>query len=139
MAATRCIASPSLLVDHVMYPRNALMAAAVVAAVFATSPGAPLAQVPTPGFEPQLEDIETLPAGVGRDETFYGCTACHAFKLVASQGMTRQRWDETIGWMVDKHKMNEPTAADRAVILDYLEKHYPPRTPRGGWQNPFAQ
>jgi cytochrome c2 len=122
-----------------MSPRYALMAAAFVAAVFTASRSEILAQAPIPGFEPQLEDIETLPAGVGREETFYGCTACHAFKLVAAQGMTGQLWDETIQVMIDKHKMNEPTQADRAAMIAYLEKHYPPRTPRGGWQNPFAQ
>ena len=122
-----------------MYSRKALMVVALVAAVFTVSTGKIFAQAPTPGFEPQLEDIEALPGGVGREETFYGCTACHAFKLVSAQGMTRQRWDETIQLMVEKHKMNELTAADRAMILTYLEKHYPPRAPRGGWQNPFAQ
>ena len=122
-----------------MSPRYALMAAAFVAAVFTASRSEILAQAPIPGFEPQLEDIETLPAGVGREETFYGCTACHAFKLVAAQGMTGQLWDETIQVMIDKHQMNEPTQADRAAMIAYLEKHYPPRTPRGGWQNPCAQ
>lgn len=116
-----------------------LTAAALAAAVLHAAPSPVAAQAPAPGFEPKVEDIETLPAGQGRDETFYGCTACHAFKLVASQGMTRQRWDETIQLMIDRHKMNEPTAGDRALILDYLEKNYPPRAPRGGWQNPFAQ
>jgi hypothetical protein len=127
--------------------RSALTAALLAAAVFTAAPGAifaqvqgqVLAQAPAPAFEPRLEDIETLPEGPGREEAFYGCTACHAFKLVAAQGMTRQRWDETIQLMIDKHKMSEPAEADRTAMLDYLEKHYPPRAPRGGWQNPFAQ
>lgn len=116
-----------------------MAAAALGAAVFHTAPLMVAAQAPGAGFEPRVEDIETLPAGPGREETFYGCTACHAFKLVASQGMTRQRWDETIQLMIDRHNMNEPTPSDRAAMLEYLEKHYPPRTPSGGWRNPFAQ
>lgn len=97
------------------------------------------AQAPGAGFAPKVEDIDTLPGGPGRDETYFGCTACHAFKLVASQGMPRERWDETIQLMIDRHKMNEPAEGDRTLMLDYLEKNYPPRAPRGGWQNPFAQ
>lgn len=53
--------------------------------------------------------------------------------------MSRQRWDETIQLMVDKHKMNEPDEADRVLMLNYLEKNYPSRALRGGWQNPFSQ
>jgi hypothetical protein len=120
-----------------MNKRSALTAALFAAAVFMAPAGKIHAQAPV--FEPRLEDIETLPEGPGREETFYGCTACHAFKLVAAQGMTRQRWDETIQLMIDKHKMSEPAEAERTAMLDYLEKHYPPRAPRGGWQNPFAQ
>ena len=39
---------------------------------------------------------EEFPAGLGRDDTFYACTACHDFKLVTQQGMSRQRWDEIL-------------------------------------------
>lgn len=116
-----------------------LTAAAIVAAVLQAASSMVAAQAPPAGFEPRVEDIETLPAGAGREETFYSCTACHAFKLVASQGMTRPRWDETIQLMIDRHNMNEPTPSDRAAMLDYLEKHYPPRSPSGGWRTPFAQ
>ena len=34
-------------------------------------------------FTPGDESPEDFPAGAGRDETFYACTACHNFKLVA--------------------------------------------------------
>ena len=34
-------------------------------------------------FTPRDESPEEFPAGSGRDETFYACTACHNFKLVA--------------------------------------------------------
>ena len=40
-------------------------------------------------FTPRDESPEEFPAGTGRDETFYACTACHGFRLVAQQGMTR--------------------------------------------------
>ena len=41
------------------------------------------------GFTPRDESPEEFAAGAGRDETFYACTACHGFKLVAQQRMTR--------------------------------------------------
>ncbi|HVL71836.1 MAG TPA: hypothetical protein VM434_08130 [Beijerinckiaceae bacterium] len=99
--------------------------------------GAPLAQ--TPQFAPAEESPEDLPEGPGREETFYACTACHAFRLVASQGLSRQHWHDTLDLMTSRHNMPEITGAERELILDYLEKHYPPRaTGRGGWRNPFA-
>ena len=92
-------------------------------------------------FTPRDESPEDFPAGAGRDETFYACTACHGFKLVAQQGMTRAQWDDSINLMIRRHNMPPPDDKDRAVVLNYLEATYPPRAPaaRGGWQNPFAK
>ena len=69
------------------------------------------------------------------------CTACHGFKLVAQQGMTRAQWEDSINLMVRRHNMPPPDDRDREVLLGYLETAYPPRAPagRGGWQNPFAK
>lgn len=83
----------------------------------------------------QEESPEDLPPGTGRDETFYGCTACHGFALVRQQGMSRARWDETLDYMVTRHNMPELDAADRTLILDYLATAFPPR--QRGRQNPF--
>ena len=92
-------------------------------------------------FSPSDESPEDFPAGAGRDETFYACTACHGFKLVAQQGMTRAQWDDSINLMIRRHNMPPPDDKDRAVLLSYLEATYPPRAPaaRGGWVNPFAK
>jgi hypothetical protein len=92
-------------------------------------------------FAPRDESPEDFPAGEGRDETFYACTACHGFKLVAQQGMTRAQWDDSINLMIRRHNMPDLDDKDRAVLLGYLEATYPPRQPaaRGGWQNPFAK
>jgi hypothetical protein len=93
-----------------------------------------------PGFAPRDESPEQYPEGPGREDTFYTCTACHGFMLVAQQGMDRQRWDETLDVMVEKHKMPALDAKQRTVVLDYLEQTYPPRRPTGspGWKNPFT-
>lgn len=83
----------------------------------------------------QEESPEDLPEGKGREETFYGCTACHGFALVRQQGMTRERWNETIDYMMSRHNMPEPDAADRELMLDYLAAKFPPR--QRGRPNPF--
>src|SRR4051812_14769453 len=76
----------------------------------------------------------------GRDEPFYPCPACHNFKLVAAQGLTRAGWDDSINLMIRRHNMPPPEPKDREVLLNYLETAYPPRAPgRGGWQNPFSK
>ena len=91
-----------------------------------------------PAFTPREEAPEEFAAGAGRDETFYACTACHNFKLVAQQGMNRRQWEDTLTLMTQRHGMPALDAKDREVVLNYLEGAYPPRTPAGrGWQNPF--
>jgi hypothetical protein len=114
--------------------RLSLLAAFAFAGLFV---GAAQAQSPAAGFTPSDERPEDFPEGPGRDETFYACVACHNFKLIAAQGMPRGQWDETLTWMTTRHNMPEINGKDRELILNYLEKHYPPK-PRGGWKNPFA-
>lgn len=109
--------------------------AIVTAAVIGTA-----AFAQTPGFNPRDESPEEFAAGAGRDETFYACTACHNFKLVAAQGLSRERWDETIEWMTTRHNMPKLEGDERRVILDYLASAYPAAASgRGGWRNPFQQ
>jgi mono/diheme cytochrome c family protein len=90
----------------------------------------------TKTFTPRDESPEEFATGAGRDETFYTCTACHGFKLIAQQGMSRRQWDDTISLMNEKHNMPKLDAKERDIVLNYLEAAYPPRAP-GGWQNPF--
>ena len=92
-------------------------------------------------FTPRDESPEEFPAGTGRDETFYACTACHGFRLVAQQGMTRGQWEDSINLMVRRHNMPPLDDKDRDMVLNYLEAAYPRRAPtgRGGWVNPFAK
>jgi hypothetical protein len=92
-------------------------------------------------FTPRDESPEDFPAGAGRDETFYACTACHNFKLVAAQGLARAGWEDSLNLMVRRHNMPPLDEKDRAVVLGYLETAFPPRAPasRPGWQNPFSK
>ncbi len=89
----------------------------------------------------QVEDTpESLPNFPGRDEAFGYCVGCHSTTVVGRQGMSRPRWDDTLTWMTDKHAMPAPDAEMRKVLLDYLEKAFPPKaaSPAGSWVSPFA-
>lgn len=92
-------------------------------------------------FTPRDENPEDFAAGPGRDDTFYACTACHGFRIIAQQGMTRAQWEESIALMVRRHNMPPLDDKERTVVLNYLEAAYPPRAPAGGrgWQNPFSK
>jgi hypothetical protein len=87
---------------------------------------------------PPDEQPEQYPTGAHRDDTFYFCTACHSFKIVAAQGMSRERWNESFDWMVKRHNMPDVQGKDREKILDYLASAFPERREPGGWKNPFT-
>jgi len=87
---------------------------------------------------PAEEGPEQYPAHPNRDDAFYFCTACHSFKIVAAQRMSRERWDESLDWMVERHNMPKVEGEDRKKILDYLSSAFPERQEPGGWRNPFA-
>jgi hypothetical protein len=102
---------------------------------------APPATLPTgaqPGavFRPSDEKPDDFPDHPGRDDTFYACTACHGFKLVAAQGQSRRQWEAVLDFMVERHNMPPLSAKDRTAVLDYLETAFPPRS-RAGSPNPF--
>ena len=84
-------------------------------------------------------ELEALPAGPGREEVFYLCGACHSLRLVQQQGLSRERWERLLVWMVEKQGMPEPSADEHQLIIDYLAEHYGPerRAPAaeeaGGW------
>ena len=110
---------------------GALTAAAVVTLASAQSPET---------FTPRDETPEEFPAGPGRDEAFYSCVACHNFKLVAAQGMDRERWSGTIDFMTARHNMPPLEGDDRKLVLEYLATAFPPKPAAagGGWKSPFA-
>jgi hypothetical protein len=88
-------------------------------------------------FEPRIEEPEEFPDFPGREDTFYACSACHNFSLVAQQSMSRERWDGILNLMAERHGMAEVKGKDREAILDYLEKAFPQSDAPRGWQNPF--
>ena len=90
-----------------------------------------------------FEELEALPEGPGREESYYSCIACHSFQVVTRQGMSRAMWDDTITLMVERHGMPELPADERAVVVEYLSEHFPATQATGGtrrgWTNPFAK
>ena len=85
------------------------------------------------------EAPEQYPAGEHRDDTFYFCTACHGFKIVAQQGQSRARWSDTFDLMTNVHGMVEVQGEQREQMLDYLAKTFPERRAPGGWKSPFER
>jgi hypothetical protein len=95
-----------------------------------------VAQQPEP-----VDDPAAYPDHPGREETVGLCTACHGFRIVAAQGMTREQWDGSLNWMTERHGMPAVEGDERRVLLDYLEKAFPPKAPasgRGTWKSPFT-
>jgi hypothetical protein len=109
------------------------------AVVFAFAGAGNFVQAQQPQFMPKPEDPEEFPDGPGRDDAFYACGACHAFKLVARQGFSRERWNETIDLMNERHGMAKLEGKDRELILNYLAKTFPPKQEPRGFQNPFLK
>ena len=65
-----------------------------------------------------------LPEGAGQEEVFYQCGSCHSLMLVKQQGLSRDRWEDTLVWMIEEQGMSRPTEKNWALILDYLSTHF---------------
>ena len=111
-------------------------------AVLLLAPDMAAAQrAPAAIFQPRDENEADYPDHPGRAETVGFCAACHGFRVVATQGMTRELWDNSLVWMTQRHNMPELDKADRDLMLDYLAKAFPPKAAPAGrpaWRNPFA-
>lgn len=113
--------------------KTVLFLAAAALACAAVSAPLVLAQT----HEVRPDEIDDLPDGTGRDETFYGCTACHGLAIVVRQGLTRQGWEDMLQLMYTRHNMAELPREDEAAILTYLTEKFPPR--RRTTTNPFLR
>ena len=81
--------------------------------------------------------IEDLPEGRGREAVFYTCTACHGVRIITQQGLSAERWDATIDFMIERHGMAAPADRTRREIVGYLAAHFPSR--QKGYTNPFLK
>ena len=85
-----------------------------------------------------METPEALPEGHGREDTFYRCTACHSTALILRSRLSRDRWDELMDWMTERHGMPALEGDERRLIVDYLAGAFPPHEQRRrGPANPF--
>ena len=73
-----------------------------------------------PGGAGRGEQTASLPPGEGREEVEASCSACHSLRMVTQQRLSRQRWNELLGWMVEEQGMAELDPATHALVLDYL-------------------
>lgn len=113
-----------------------MLFAAIAGGALVAPPAA--AQQPLPPYVPGEETPEMYPDHPHREDTFYFCVACHSFKIVAQQRMSRSRWDDVLTWMTERHKMPDVQGEDRDKMLDYLAAAFPQTTQPRGWTNPFA-
>ena len=131
--------SEALAMHHIPSRRRAFQARTAVRSVLLA---AALALMGTGAIaqqsRPPSDAPEDYPDHPGRDATFYFCSACHGFKLVAAQALPRERWDATLTTMSERHGMPKVDGAARREMLDYLEKAFGPRAVAPGRQNPFA-
>ncbi|MXQ11738.1 hypothetical protein [Microvirga makkahensis] len=72
----------------------------------------------------QAQDERALPAGPGPDETVAWCSGCQSRALVMRQGMSRERWNDIITWMVENETMRKPCDEQRKVLLVYLSARF---------------
>jgi hypothetical protein len=107
-------------------------AALLTAALLAVVPAPP----PVLADDPDEDSPDILPAGPGREETFYACVGCHSTMLVRRQGMTRAQWEGTLAWMTERHGMPPIDEPDRTLVLDYLAAKFGP-TQAGRPPSPF--
>lgn len=105
--------------------RRLLLALSLCGGVAMAQPAAP------------AEDPSVLPDGEGRDEVFYGCTACHSSALIRRSRLSHAQWDGLMDWMAERHGMAPLEGADRSLVVNYLARHFGPAQAPARGRNPF--
>ena len=98
--------------------------------------------LPLPAAEPQnTSAIQSLKPGPGREQVQINCIPCHSTAIITATHATRERWDELITTMQQKHGLWPLIPTIRKQLLDYLAATQPPSDPGldAGKQNPWAQ
>jgi len=73
-------------------------------------------------FALPLVKAQELPDGPGKRLVEEICTGCHGLESVTSQRATRQGWESTVDYMIQRGaSMKEE---DARVIVDYLAKNF---------------
>lgn len=98
--------------------------------------------LPLPAAEPQnTSAIAALKPGPGREQVQINCIPCHSTAIITATHATRERWDELITTMQQKHGLWPLIPTIRKQLLDYLAASQPPSDPGldAGKQTPWAQ
>ncbi len=104
-------------------------------AALAFSAGVALA---TPARASDDDVLQHFPEGPNRELVAHFCSACHSGKIVANQRMSRERWDEALSWMTERHGMPPLEGEYREMFLDYLAQAFGERTAEQHRRLPFA-
>lgn len=92
----------------------------------ALDPGAsPVVGAKRQRFDP-VDQFWGLPRSEGYLLVAGYCGYCHSLRLVMQQQASAARWDELLDWMIAKQGMPALAPADRAVVRDYLARHFGP-------------
>lgn len=92
-------------------------------AVNPLAPAAPAPQSGAPAAVPNPE-FGDLPDGVGAEETYYQCIACHSTAIIRQQRLTDARWDYLWTWMVEEQGMYDAEQETKDVVMTYLKTHF---------------
>jgi len=98
--------------------------------------------LPLSAAEPQnISAIAALKPGPGRELVQINCIPCHSTAIITATHATRERWDELITTMQQKHGLWPIVPSIRKQLLDYLAATQPPSDPGldAGKQTPWAQ
>lgn len=89
----------------------------------ALDPSFDIVETATGRFDPN-DDYFGLPRSEGYELVYNYCSACHSMRIVMQQHATRDRWAELLGWMEEKQGMPKPPPGEKAVLVDYLSRHF---------------
>lgn len=84
------------------------------------------------------DPLAPFPEGPNRELVGHFCSACHSGQLVANQRMSRERWDEALSWMTERHGMPPLEGEYREMFLDYLAAAFGEETADQHRRLPFA-
>ncbi len=70
------------------------------------------------------QDYGGLAEDARRPLVYYTCSACHSIHIVRQQGLNRERWQETLDWMVEEQGMDALPPEEHEQVLSYLSEHY---------------
>ncbi len=87
------------------------------------------ADAPPDSGAANINAIQQLKPGKGRELVLANCMPCHSSAVIAASHQTREKWDMTITKMQKQNGMWPILPSVRSKLLDYLEATQPPSDP----------